>query len=205
MKNETAKHWETIYTEKEPGQMSWTQQIPKTSINFINSFQLSKTAKIIDIGGGESQLIDYLLNEGYENLTVLDISKKAIEKTKKRLGSKGYKVNWIISDINQFEPTENYDIWHDRATFHFLTQESEISNYLDIAKRAVTGFLTIGTFSEDGPTKCSGLEVKQYSKIALEKAFKNGFQKLNCIAENHITPFNTSQNFTFCSFKKTKN
>lgn len=205
MKNETAKHWETIYTEKEPGQMSWTQQIPKTSINFINSFQLSKTAKIIDIGGGESQLIDYLLNEGYENLTVLDISKKAIEKTKKRLGSKGYKVNWIISDINQFEPIENYDIWHDRATFHFLTQESEISNYLNIAKRAVTGFLTIGTFSEDGPTKCSGLEVKQYSKIALEKAFKNGFQKLNCIAENHITSFNTSQNFTFCSFKKTKN
>lgn len=205
MKNETAKHWETIYTEKEPGQMSWTQQIPKTSINFINSFQLSKTAKIIDIGGGESQLIDYLLNEGYENLTVLDISKKAIEKTKKRLGSKAYQVNWIISDINQFEPIENYDIWHDRATFHFLTQESEISNYLNIAKRAVTGFLTIGTFSEDGPTKCSGLEVKQYSKIALEKAFKNGFQKLNCIAENHITPFNTSQNFTFCSFKKTKN
>lgn len=203
MKDQKETHWEAIYTEKEPSQMSWTQKIPKTSIDFINSFQLSKTAKIIDIGGGESLLIDYLLEVGYENLTVLDISKKALEKTKKRLGYKANQVNWIVSDINKFEPTENYDIWHDRATFHFLTSENEISNYLDIAKKAVNGFLTIGTFSEDGPTKCSGLDVKRYSKIALEKTFQKGFQKLKCIAESHTTPFNTSQNFTFCSFKKT--
>ena len=124
-------HWNKIYSTKQPSEVSWTQEVPKTSLDFIHSFGLSKTAKIIDIGGGESKLVDCLLDEGYENITVLDISKNALEKAKKRLGDKAQKVNWVISDITEFKPTINYDIWHDRATFHFLTTNEQISKYLD--------------------------------------------------------------------------
>ncbi len=200
--NSTAKkHWETVYETKQPNEVSWTQEIPKTSLDFIHSFNCPKTAKIIDVGGGDSKLVDCLLDEGYQNITVLDISEKALERAQKRLGEKAKLVTWIASDIENFEPKEKYDIWHDRATFHFLTTKNQVTKYLLIAKKAITGFLTIGTFSENGPKKCSGLEIKQYSENELQTVLNDGFQKIKCITENHITPFNTSQNFLFCSFK----
>lgn len=195
-------HWENVYQTKTSDQVSWTQEIPSTSLEFIHSFGYSKKAKIIDIGGGDSKLVDYLLAEGYENITVLDISKTALEKAKMRLGEKAKKVNWIESDINTFMPDTLYDIWHDRATFHFLTTADQINNYLDLASKYINGFLTVGTFSENGPTKCSGLEIKQYAENQLTEAFDKSFEKLKCINEDHITPFNTTQNFLFCSFKK---
>lgn len=195
-------HWETVYETKNPDQVSWTQEIPKISLDFIHSFGLTKDAKIIDIGGGDSKLVDYLLNEGFENMTVLDISAKALEKAKKRLGEKAEKVNWIVSDITTFEPNTTFDVWHDRAAFHFLTTTEQIAKYIDTARRAVKGYLIIGTFSENGPTKCSGLEIKQYSEQTLTNELKNGFDKIRCITENHTTPFNTTQNFLFCSFKR---
>ena len=169
---------------------------------FLNSFGLDKSAHIIDIGGGDSKLVDYLLVQGFENITVLDISGKSLEKAKIRLGEKAKKVTWIVSDILNFEPTEVYDIWHDRAAFHFLTTVEEIENYKSIVEKAVQGYLVIGTFSENGPLKCSGLEISQYSEEKLTSTFKNNFEKIDSVLEDHETPFGTKQNFLFCSFKK---
>ncbi len=199
------QHWENVYTTKHPGEVSWTQEVPHTSLEFIHSFKLPKTARIIDIGGGDSKLVDHLLEEGYENITVLDISASALENAKKRLGSKAEKVHWIVSDISHFKPTEKFDIWHDRATFHFLTSSRQVNQYLKIAARSVKGFLAIGTFSEQGPDKCSGLPVHQYSKASLVAALQQYFDKIRCITEDHMTPFHTKQNFLFCSFKRQLN
>lgn len=198
-------HWETVYETKNSDQVSWTQEIPKTSLDFISSFGVAKSTKIIDIGGGDSKLVDYLLDKGFENITVLDISEKALEKAKKRLGDKAEKVNWVVSDITEFEPNTTFDIWHDRATFHFLTTTEQVSKYMEIARKSVNGFMTIGTFSENGPTKCSGLEIKQYTEQTLTNELKNDFDKIRCVTEDHLTPFNTTQNFLFCSFKRQKN
>lgn len=206
MDNTTRKnHWETVYETKNPDQVSWTQEVPKTSLDFISSFGLTKDAKIIDIGGGDSKLVDYLLEKGFENITVLDISEKALEKAKYRLGDKAKKVNWVVSDITEFEPTTTFDIWHDRATFHFLSTTEQVSKYMNTARKSVNGFMTIGTFSENGPTKCSGLEIKQYTEQTLTDELKNGFDKIRCVTEDHTTPFNTTQNFLFCSFKRQEN
>ena len=205
MKLDRKKHWETVYETKNPNQVSWTQETPKTSLEIINSFGLKKTAKIIDIGGGDSNLVDYLLDEGFENITVLDISAKSLEKAKSRLGEKANKVNWIISDITDFEPNTTFDVWHDRATFHFLTTTEQIKKYIKTARKSVNGFLTIGTFSKDGPEKCSNLEIKQYNENELTLELKNGFDKIKCVTEDHLTPFGTKQNFLFCSFKRQLN
>ncbi|HEY8659974.1 MAG TPA: class I SAM-dependent methyltransferase [Hanamia sp.] len=202
MGENTKNHWEKVYQTKNPEQVSWTQDIPKTSLDFIHSFNLAKTAKIIDIGGGDSKLVDHLLDEGFENITVLDISAKAIEKAKQRLGEKAQKINWVVSDVTEFKPETTFDIWHDRATFHFLTTDEQVAKYIDTAKHAVSGFLTIGTFSDNGPEKCSGLTIKQYSEGKLSTELQNGFDKIRCITEDHLTPFNTTQNFLFCSFKR---
>jgi trans-aconitate methyltransferase len=197
-------HWETVYETKQPNEVSWTQENPNTSLKFIQETHLDKTAKIIDIGGGDSKLVDFLLKEGYENISVLDISSKALEKAKKRLGINAEKVQWIVSDITEFEPENAYDIWHDRATFHFLTTQEQIKKYTEITNKWVNGFLIIGTFSENGPKKCSGLDIKQYSETAIENQFLYNFKKLKCITEDHITPFETKQNFIFCAFEKIK-
>lgn len=202
MNSNAKKHWETVYETKNPDQVSWTQAVPKTSLDFIHSFGLPKTARIIDIGGGDSKLADYLLDEGYENITVLDISATALEKAKIRLGEKSKKINWVVSDITEFKPENKFDVWHDRATFHFLTSAEQVAKYMDIARRSVTGFMMIGTFSTTGPSKCSGLEIKQYSEETLTEELKNGFDKIKCITEDHLTPFDSKQNFLFCSFKK---
>ncbi len=195
-------HWENVYETKNPDQVSWTQKKPQTSLDFIHSFGLGKEAKIIDIGGGDSHLVDFLLEDGYENITVLDISAKALEKAKQRLGNKAERVKWIATDITAFEPNENYDIWHDRAAFHFLTTPEQVSKYIDIARNSITGFMVLGTFSKNGPTKCSGLDIQQYDEESLSENFEADFEKIKCITEDHTTPFETIQNFVFCSFKK---
>lgn len=202
MSNKT--HWETIYSTKKPEEVSWTQEIPKTSLDFIHSFNLPKNAAIIDIGGGDSKLPDYLLSEGFTNITVLDISEKALERAKIRLGAKADKVKWVVSDILEFKPKDKYDLWHDRAAFHFLTTAEQIEDYLDIASNAINEgkYIITGTFSKEGPLKCSGLEIKQYDEQALTEILNRKFEKIKCITEDHTTPFNTTQNFLFCSFKR---
>lgn len=201
---ERRKHWENIYQTKELKDVSWFQPTPETSLGFFKLFKVPTTAKVIDIGGGNSFLVDHLLDLGYQDISVLDISATAIEKAKQRLGDKAINVKWIIADAANFQPTEKYDFWHDRAAFHFLTDEQEISNYLETAEQSInsTGILVIGTFSEQGPTKCSGIEIKQYSETSMTDRMKSFFEKIKCIRVDHKTPFNTIQNFIFCSFRK---
>ena len=198
------KHWEDIYRTKESKELSWYQPVPSISLDFIKELNVAKTAKIIDVGGGDSLLVDYLLDLGYEDITVLDISEVAIEKAKHRLGDRSKKVKWIIADIITFEPTEKYDFWNDRAAFHFLTQDHEIEKYLEIAQHTINpnGVLLIGTFSNDGPTRCSGIEIKQYSEQSMNDRINKFFKKLKCIKVEHKTPFDTIQKFVFCSFIK---
>lgn len=198
------KHWENIYQTKELKDVSWFQPTPETSLDFFNQFKVPTTAKVIDIGGGDSFLVDHLIDLGYQDISILDISAAAIDRAKKRLGEKAKNVKWIVADAATFKPTEKYDFWHDRAAFHFLTDEQEISNYLQTAQESInpTGILVIGTFSEQGPKKCSGIEIKQYSETSMTNRLKKYFDKIKCITVDHKTPFDTIQNFVFCSFRK---
>ena len=202
--NENLKeHWESIYKTKQAKEVSWTQEVPAISLEFIHKFNIPKTAKIIDIGGGDSKLVDFLLAEGYSNLSVLDISEAAINRAKIRLGDNAKKVKWITSDILNFHSVEKYDVWHDRAAFHFQTDPEKIEKYLDIVKNTVDGVVIIGTFSVDGPQKCSGLTIKQYDEKTMKEKFEKAqFKNLECKREDHITPSGAVQNFIFCSFLK---
>ena len=204
MNNEERKnHWENIYKTKGHQEVSWYQNVPSTSLAFFKEFAVPLDAKIIDIGGGDSFLVDHLLEMGYQHISVLDISEAAINKAKTRLGDKAILVKWIVADITTFEPTEIYDFWHDRAAFHFLTNEDEINHYIAKVKNhiAKNGLFVLGTFSENGPTKCSGIEIKQYSEESISEKMGKYFKKIKCLAVDHMTPFNTIQNFVFCSFK----
>ncbi|MEQ9308897.1 MAG: class I SAM-dependent methyltransferase [Balneolaceae bacterium] len=198
------KHWEQLYKTKELTDVSWFQPTPETSLEFIKQFNVPTSAKVIDIGGGDSFLVDHLLDLGYQDISVLDISATAIERAKQRLGDKAKNVTWIVEDATNFKPTEKYDFWHDRAAFHFLTDEQEISSYLETARQYIntSGVLVIGTFSEQGPKKCSGIEIKQYSETTMTNRLKNYFKKIKCLTVDHKTPFDTIQNFVFCSFRK---
>lgn len=198
------EHWEKVYNTKQLTEVSWYQPIPTTSLGFITELRIAKDAAIIDVGGGDSFLVDSLLDKGFTDITVLDISEAAINRAKKRLGTKAEKVNWIIADITEFRPMRQYDCWHDRAAFHFLTTEEETSKYLSIANSALKqeGKLIIGTFSVEGPQKCSGLYITQYSEKSLPNVIRKWFDKIKCISTKHITPSNAIQDFLFCSFKK---
>jgi predicted RNA methylase len=202
MEQTQKNHWEKVYETKTPNEVSWTQEIPKTALDFIESFDLPKTAAIIDIGGGDSNLVDHLLALGYENITVLDISEKAIERARLRLGANAEKVHWIVSDVTEFKPEMNYSVWHDRAAFHFLTQDSQKEKYVELVNQFVDAYLVIGTFSENGPLKCSGLEIQQYSEQSLEAQFIPNFELIISKYEDHKTPFDTIQNFVFGVFKR---
>ena len=198
------EYWENIFRSKSEKEVSWFQEYPKTSMEFIELFKLPVTANIIDIGGGESHFVDALLEKGYQNIWVLDISSNAIEKAKQRLGARASKVHWVVSDVTDFEPPIQFDFWHDRAAFHFLITKEKINKYVSIAEDAIKkrGYLILGTFSMKAPKRCSGLEIKQYSKASMSARFEIAFDRIKCIEVNHSTPFNTIQNFLFCSFKK---
>ncbi|MEI7524702.1 MAG: class I SAM-dependent methyltransferase [Mariniphaga sp.] len=198
------KHWEQIYQTKQLSEVSWYQPTPDTSLKFFEQFNIPKEAKIIDVGGGDSLLVDHLLDRGYENITVLDISESALARAKLRLGERASLVKWIIADAATFKPTGQYDFWHDRAAFHFLTQEDEIGDYINTVQQSITpsGILVIGTFSEQGPKKCSGIEIKQYSETSMTERLKDFFEKIECITVEHKTPFDTIQQFVFCSFRR---
>ena len=202
MEKNLKAHWETVYETKSPQEVSWTQEIPKMSLDFIENVELAKDASIIDIGGGDSLLVDYLLEKGFTNLSVLDISSAAIDRAKIRLGEKSNLVHWIISDINEFQANEIYDLWHDRAAFHFLTDPKQIERYMQLVSKHALNVVT-GTFSTEGPLKCSGLEITQYNEEKLIQLYQTvGFECVETKREDHQTPFGTSQNFVFASFCK---
>lgn len=198
------KHWDTIYQTKELKDVSWYQPSPITSLGLIEKSGVTKDARIIDIGGGDSFLADSLLEKGYSDITVLDISETALNRAKQRLGDAASKIKWIAADVAGFTPAEKYDLWHDRAAFHFLTGEADIAAYVKAVTDALKpgGTLIIGTFSTEGPKKCSGIEIRQYSEETLEQVFKNSFRLLECLRVDHPTPSGTLQNFVFCRFTR---
>jgi len=203
--SEQQNHWNKIYSSNNT-RFSWSQGVPQTSLDFIHEAKLDKSANIIDVGGGDSRLVDFLIKAGCENISVLDISEQALARTKQRLGNKADKVNWIVSDFTDFHPDISYDLWHDRASFHFLTSEHQISKYISALRQGVkeNGVVIIGTFSSEGPEKCSGLDIKRYSEENLTSLLGNDFVKIKCLTEDHITPNNIKQNFLFCSFRRIK-
>ena len=198
------EHWESIYETKALNTVSWFQPVPLTSLSLIADAKLPKNARIIDIGGGDSLLVDHLLALDFTDLTVLDISSKAIDRAKQRLGSDQTKVKWIVADASSFESNQQYDFWHDRAVFHFFTDQKDIKNYINNAKALIAenGKMAIGTFSENGPHKCSGIEIQQYTESLLEQVFAENFEKQNCFTVDHQTPSGSVQNFVFCNFIK---
>jgi SAM-dependent methyltransferase len=198
------EHWENVFSTKSETEVSWYQKEPKSSIQLIQSCNVAKDAKIIDIGGGDSYLIDSLIDLGYTNLFLLDISAAAIERAKIRLGENAKNVTFIISDSLHFQSDEKFDIWHDRASFHFFTDAIDIEKYKAnvIANTNQNAHFIIATFSEEGPLKCSALPITQYSVEKMEAVFGADFELQNCFTEDHVTPFDTVQNFIFCHYKK---
>jgi len=203
MNNNLKNHWENIYKNKNEDEVSWFQQIPSSSIKLIQSIGIDNP-KIIDVGSGRSKLLKSLIDIGYNNLTYLDISEAALKKSKEFLEDQSNKVKWIAEDILNFEPKQKYDVWHDRAVFHFLTEQNQIKKYVDLVSKNISndGYLIIGTFSENGPLKCSGLNVSRYSKKLIQETFIRNFDLKHTFHIDHITPFSTIQNFQFSLFKK---
>lgn len=197
-------HWEKIYATKALQEVSWYQINPETSLELIHACGLDKNALIIDIGGGDSYLANFLLEDGFSNISVLDISLKALERAQIRLGEQSKNINWIQSDIVAFEPQQVYDLWHDRAAFHFLTSSDEIATYVAIASKAIRsgGYLVMGTFADDGPLKCSGITIQQYNEQSLTQVFGDTFEIQKLTRVEHRTPFDTVQKFIFGVFKR---
>ena len=196
-------HWDEVYKTKNFEEVSWFQAEPETSIQFFEKLKLPKTASIIDMGAGESRFVDYLLDKGYSNITLVDISEEALNKTKARLGTKGDALKYIVADAAKFKTTEKYDFWHDRATFHFLTEIEDIEHYTQNICRSLNSgaHFLIGTFAEGGPKTCSGLEKSQYSADDLSEVFARCLTQEKSLKATHKTPNGTVQKFTFCLFK----
>ena len=190
-------HWETVYTTKGEQKVSWIQETPVTSLELLAGVGATPSTKIIDIGGGASRLVDSLLERGFRAITVLDLSTAALETAKARLGAQAARVRWIVADATVWEPTESYDIWHDRAAFHFLTEAHDRAAYVARMKRAlrVGGHAIIATFAPDGPARCSGLPIMRYDAETLGQTFGQGFELIETRRHTHATPLGTTQSF----------
>lgn len=198
-------HWENIYNTKSPKEVSWYKPHLEKSLDLLLSLGLSADAQILDVGAGASTLPDDLLAKGYKNITVLDVSSEALKISKGRLGSKAKQVIWIEADVTQtYLQADHYDLWHDRAVFHFLTKREDRQKYIDTCSKSLKGggYVLIATFGPNGPLKCSGLEVIRYSSESLEKEFGGVFRLEKHFMEIHKTPFDTTQEFLYCLFKK---
>lgn len=202
--NGSQAHWDEVYRQKQTEEQSWYQAQPVISLQMLEESNLPLDAHIIDIGGGDGLFVDALLERGYKNVYVLDISAKAIAKAKQRLGDKAAAVNWIIGDITAFTPGISFDLWHDRAAFHFLTTADQVNRYVTTANAAVrqNGIMILGTFDDAGPATCSGLEVQRYNETSLSARFAGGFKKIGCLHEDHRTPSGTQQRFLYCKFRR---
>lgn len=198
------KHWEDIYTKKGPQEVSWFQAMPAVSLDLFSEYRVPKQARIIDVGGGDSLLVDHLLDRGFTDVTVLDISGKALGKAQERLGARATQVQWIEADASSFDAPKPFDVWHDRAVFHFLTSEAEVDRYIEGLARLLKpgGLLILATFSESGPEKCSGIPVHRYSEEEMIARLQKVCDRIKCFTIDHVTPFDTVQNFLFCAFRK---
>ena len=202
---QSKEHWEHVYTTKATDAVSWFQEHARNSLKLIQQTGVPLSAAIIDIGGGASTLVDDLLANGYCNLSVLDLSAAALSAAQSRLGPKASGVNWLVADITKAElPAQSYDVWHDRAVFHFLTTAEDRHAYVQAVLRAVKpgGHVIVATFAEDGPLQCSGLPVMRYNPDELHAEFGEPFTLVHHEKESHQTPFGTAQQFTYCYCRK---
>jgi len=204
MSYDRKKHWEDVYTKKTPTEVSWYQIEPTISLELIKFTEIGHTSKILDVGGGASVLVDKLLDQGFQNLTVLDISSKSLDFAKKRLGELAAQVSWIEADVTEFDPPQKYDLWHDRAVFHFLTDPNDRKKYVRNMEKALNprGHAIIAAFAIDGPPKCSGLDVERYSPEKMKNELGDSFELIKSIKEVHVTPWDSEQKFIYCYFKK---
>lgn len=205
---QSKEHWEQVYTTKSQNNVSWFQEHALQSVELIVSTGVSKEANIIDVGGGASTLVDDLLAIGHRHVTALDLSDAALAASRTRLGDRAFDVSWLVGDITKAElPRHAYDVWHDRAVFHFLTTREEREAYVNAVLRAVKpgGHVIVATFAEDGPEKCSGLPVMRYSADGLHAEFGAPFTLLQQAREVHHTPFGTDQKFMYCLCRKESN
>jgi SAM-dependent methyltransferase len=194
-------HWENVYSSKAPDGVSWYAPHLEQSLAYIKQTGLPSSASIVDVGGGEATLVDDLLDAGYEDVSVLDLSSKAIEVTKARLGRRAGRVQWMVEDVLRASlPAQRYDVWHDRAVFHFLTDPSQREAYVAQVARALRpgGFAIVGTFGPDGPTACSGLPVARYEAHALHGEFGGRFALVESSQHIHMTPWGAPQQFVYC-------
>lgn len=198
------EHWENVYETKAFDTVGWYQEKPETSLNLINEANINPSLPIVDIGGGAYFLVDNLLEKSYSDITVLDISQNAIQIAKERLGDKASNVEWIVEDIVEFKPKKRFVLWHDRAVFHFLTNPEDIQKYVKLVSSSVVdgGHFILGTFSTDGPKKCSGLDIVQYSEQAVNDLFSASFDVVKSFRIDHFTPSNFKQNFLFSHLVK---
>ena len=198
-------HWEQIYQTKSVDQVSWYQTQPVVSLGFIRRTGIGKMAHIVDAGGGASSLVDYLLSDQFEHITVLDISATALVSAKTRIGQPADRVMWVEADITQCVFSENaFDLWHDRAVFHFLTSAEDRQKYIETVSHSLKpgGHIIIATFALDGPAQCSGLDVTRYSPNSLHHEFGDNFELVDSRHEDHLTPFDTRQSFVYCYWRK---
>jgi 2-polyprenyl-3-methyl-5-hydroxy-6-metoxy-1,4-benzoquinol methylase len=204
MKSGRLAHWQNVYKEKAENQVSWFQETPAISLELIRAVHPKFDSAIIDIGGGASRLVDVLAREGYRDLTVLDISENAIAMAKARTDESAETVKWIVADVTQWQPTRLYDLWHDRAAFHFLTEAPDRTAYVECLASALRpgGHAIIGTFAMDGPERCSGLPVVRYDAARLAAALGPAFTLVEMRRDDHKTPWGNIQNFQFCVVKR---
>jgi ubiquinone/menaquinone biosynthesis C-methylase UbiE len=196
------EHWESIYQTKGPSDVSWFQARPAVSLDLIQASGLGKEQTIVDIGGGASALVDRLLDAGFDHLAVLDISAAALAQARERLGTLAQKVEWFEADVTEFAPPHRFDLWHDRAVFHFLTEQRDRDKYVRILRRclAPTGHVIIATFALKGPRRCSGLEVVRYDSELIQAELGDEFELVQEIDETHTTPWDTKQRFKYFQF-----
>jgi SAM-dependent methyltransferase len=196
-------HWENVYTTRADNEVSWFEDNPALSIELIGLARPAPQAAIVDIGGGASRLIDHLLARGFVRVSVLDISQTSLEVAEKRLGDRAGLVQWIAADVTEWSPTQTFDIWHDRAAFHFLVDPADRAAYIACTKKAVARDI-IGTFAKDGPEKCSGLPVSRYDAAGLADQLGEDFELLARRRHHHTAPWNFEQRFQFCVFRRVR-
>ncbi|WP_050401678.1 class I SAM-dependent methyltransferase [Bradyrhizobium embrapense] len=197
-------HWQAVYLTKGEQQVSWSQADPQPSLRLIEQIAPRRDASIIDIGGGASRLVDALLARDFHDLTVLDLSEAALASARQRIGAAGAAVRWVADDAAAWQPQQAFDIWHDRAAFHFLVAEGDRAAYLERLHRGVKagGHAVIGTFALDGPEKCSGLPVQRYDPETLSRTIGPAFELIAHEAHRHVTPWGATQSFQFSVLRR---